>query len=106
MREITIAPQVLSGFWWRSEDQVACLSHYLEGKALRYFETQSPVWMREQPQIEYVMTKMNRAYGVHLTMEQAVTIFQRPKPKKRSWGEHYIYLVEVSHAGGGISNLV
>jgi hypothetical protein len=42
---------------------------------------------------------------MHLTIEQAVTIFQRPKPKNRSWGEHYIYLVEVSHAGGVIHKL-
>jgi hypothetical protein len=39
-------------------------------------------------------------------MEQAVAIFQRPKPKNRSWPKHYIYLVEVSHAAGGFPKLV
>jgi hypothetical protein len=63
--QVAIA-QVFSGFRWRSEDQEACLSYYLEGKALRYIETQSPVWMREQPPLEYVMMKMNKVYSVHL----------------------------------------
>jgi hypothetical protein len=50
--------------------------------------------------------KMENDYRVRLSVEQAVAIFQRPKPKGRSWGEHYIYLVEVSHASGGLPNLV
>jgi hypothetical protein len=45
---------------------------------------------------------MQNTYRVELTMEQAVTIFQRPKPKSRLWNEHFIYLVDVSHASGGI----
>jgi hypothetical protein len=52
------------------------------------------------------MIKMGNAYRVHLSVEQVVAIFQRPKPKGRSWGEHYIYLVEVSNASGGLLNLV
>ncbi len=54
------------------------LSH-LDGKALRYFETQSPFWIQQWPRLEFVMMKMQNAYRAGLTMEQAVTIFQRPK---------------------------
>jgi hypothetical protein len=43
---------------------------------------------------------------VCLSVEQAVAIFQRPKPKGRSWSEHYIYLVEFSHASAGLPDLV
>jgi hypothetical protein len=52
------------------------------------------------------MMKMRNAYRVELTMEQVVTIFQRPKPKNRPWNEHFISLVRVSHAAGGIPKLV
>jgi hypothetical protein len=34
MHEIAIT-QVLSGFWWRCDDHLACIPYYLEGKALQ-----------------------------------------------------------------------
>jgi hypothetical protein len=46
MRQIAIA-QVNSGFWWQPEGKIECLSSRLDGKALRYFESQSPIWMKE-----------------------------------------------------------
>ncbi len=51
---------------------------------------------------------MDNAYGVQITMtmEQAVNIFQRPRPKTRTWNENCIELVEVNHADGGIPKLV
>jgi hypothetical protein len=52
------------------------------------------------------MEKILNTYCNDLTMEQAVSIFQRPKPKNRSWPKYYVYLVEVSHAAGGFPKLV
>jgi hypothetical protein len=92
MRHIAIA-QINSGFWWVSEYKVDCLAIHLEGEALRHFETQSPVWMRQWPFLEHVMEKMLNTYRNDLTMEQAVAIFQRPKE-------------EVCHAAGGLPKLV
>jgi hypothetical protein len=53
-----------------------------------------------------MMMKMQNAYRVGHTMEQVVTIFQRPKTKSRPWNEHFIYLVEFCHAAGGIPKLI
>jgi hypothetical protein len=105
MRQISIA-QVNSGSWWPPEDKIEYLSSHSDGKTLRYFESQSPIWMKKWLFFEFVTIKMEHTYRVHLSVEQAVAIFQRPKPKGRSWGEHYIFLVEVSHASGGLPNLV
>ena len=46
MRQIAIA-QVNSGFWWQPEDKIECLCSHLDGKALRYSESQNPIWMKE-----------------------------------------------------------
>jgi hypothetical protein len=62
--------------------------------------------MKTCPFLEYVMEQMLQAYRVRLTMEQALNLFQRPKPKTRSWREHYIYLTDFSHASGGHPELV
>jgi hypothetical protein len=62
--------------------------------------------MRQWPFLEHVMEKMLNTYRNDITMEQAVAIFQRPKPKTRSWPKHYVYLVEVSHAASGFPKLV
>ena len=105
MRHISMA-QINSGFWWSSDHKIDCLSSHLDGKALRYFESQYPTWMKTWPFLEYIMDQMLQAYRVRLTMEQALNLFQRPKPKTRSWREHYIYLTEVSHASGGHPELV
>jgi hypothetical protein len=72
MRHIAMA-QLDSGFWWASEYKLDCLSSHLDGKALRYFESQIPIWMQTWPFLEYVMEQMHNAYRVRLTMEQAVT---------------------------------
>jgi hypothetical protein len=82
------------------------LAMHLEGEAFRHFETQSPVWMKQWPFLEHVMDKMLNIYRNDITMEQAVAIFQRPKPKNCSWPKHYVYLVEVSHAACGFPKLV
>jgi hypothetical protein len=83
IRRISIA-QVQSGFWWKSEDKVDCLQAHLDGKALRHFQTQSPQWMNKYPHLEYVMMKLDKAFSVRLTLDQASDIFRRPKPKNRT----------------------
>ncbi len=44
------------------------------------------------------MMKVDNAYRIQLIMEHAIYIFQRPKPKTHTWHEHFINLVEFSHA--------
>jgi len=105
MREIAIA-QLHSGFWWKDDDKIHCLQKHLEGKALSYFMKQSPQWTKNQPYLEYVMIRMDETYRVHLTTEQSVELFLKPKPKNRSWCDHLTYLVEISHAAGGQDEMV
>jgi hypothetical protein len=100
MCQIAIA-KIKSGFCWKDEHNIDCLSSNLEDKALRYFENQSPICMKEWTFLEHVMM-MHKTYNIQLTLKQAVNIFQRPVPKTRTWAEHYVYLVEVSHAAGGL----
>ncbi len=52
------------------------------------------------------LLKLDKAFSVRLTLDQASDIFRRPKPKNRTWGEHYIYLTEVSHSAGGMDKYV
>jgi hypothetical protein len=73
-RQIAIA-QVNSGFWWQPEDKIEYISSHLDGKSLRYFESQSPIWMKEWSFLEFVMIKMETTYRARLSVEQAVAIF-------------------------------
>ncbi|KAG2771139.1 hypothetical protein PC116_g4790 [Phytophthora cactorum] len=53
------------------------------------------------------MEKILEAFKTNLTPAQAMKLFTAPKDAKRTWPEHYMYLVAISEAcGGGADYLV
>eukprot|EP00644_Phytophthora_capsici_P005568 jgi/Phyca11/76641/gw1.2.755.1 len=47
------------------------------------------------------MERMLETFKTNITPAQAVKLFTMPKDPKRTWPEHYMYLVAVSEASGG-----
>eukprot|EP00644_Phytophthora_capsici_P018853 jgi/Phyca11/46671/gw1.174.9.1 len=47
------------------------------------------------------MERMLETFKTNITPAQAVKLFTAPKDPKRTWPEHYMYLVAVSEASGG-----
>ncbi|KAG6587155.1 Integrase catalytic core protein [Phytophthora cinnamomi] len=59
------------------------------------------------PTLQCVMEKMLETFKTNITPAQAMQLFTAPKDTKRTWPEHYMYLVAVSEAtGGGADYLV
>ena len=52
------------------------------------------------------MQRLLHTFATKITPAQSIKIFTAPKSSKRSWTEHYLYLVAVSKACGGADNLV
>ena len=52
------------------------------------------------------MQRLLHTFATKITPAQSMQIFTAPKSSKRSWTEHYLYLVAVSEACGGADNLV
>ena len=52
------------------------------------------------------MQRLLHTFATTITPAQSMKIFTSPKSFKRSWMEHYMYLVAVSDACGGTDNLV
>ena len=95
------------GIFWSEDIKIDCLSQYLDGKALSYFNAQYMSWWDQEPTLLYAMDKMYRAFCVQLTMKQAMSLFEQQKDQNKSFIEHLSYLVAVNAAaGGGYTNLV
>jgi hypothetical protein len=106
LRAIEIA-QRHCGFFWPEDIKIDCISHYLEGKALSYFNAQYVAWWEQDSTLVHAMNNMYKAFSVQLTMKQAMTLFEQPKDPHKSFAQHLSYLVEVNAAaGGGYGNLV
>ena len=56
--------------------------------------------------MEYAMQRLLHIFATKITPAQSMKLFTAPKSAKRSWTEHYLYLVAVSEACGGADNLV
>ncbi|KAG2930636.1 hypothetical protein PC115_g6420 [Phytophthora cactorum] len=52
------------------------------------------------------MQRLLYTFATKITPTQSMKMFTAPKSAKRSWTEHYLYLVAVSEACGGADNLV
>ncbi|KAG3011343.1 hypothetical protein PC121_g15728 [Phytophthora cactorum] len=82
------------------------LSHHLTGMVERYYNQQVEGWWEEQPTLEHAMQRLLHTFATKITPAQNMKMFTAPKSAKRSWTEHYLYLVAVSEACGGADNLV
>ena len=52
------------------------------------------------------MPRLLHTFATKITPAQSMKIFTAPESSKRSWTEHYLYLVAVSETRGGADNLV
>lgn len=105
VRQIMFAERA-SGFHWSEDVKVDVLGHHLSGMAERYYNRQVEGWWDEQPTLEHAMQRLLHTFATKITPAQSMKIFTAPKNPKRSWTEHYLYLVAVSEACGGADNLV
>jgi hypothetical protein len=95
-----------SGFAWAEEVKVDILGHHLTGMAGRYYNQQVEGWWDESPTLEHAMQRLLHTFATKITPAQSMKMFTAPKSAKRSWTEHYLYLVAVSEACGGVENLM
>ncbi|ETP42501.1 hypothetical protein F442_10589 [Phytophthora nicotianae P10297] len=98
-RQVNIA-QLACGFPWTEDIKVDLLGHYLAERAERYYHKQVEAWWGQLPTLQYVMERMLEAFKTNITPAQAMKLFTEPKETKRTWPEHYMYLVAVSEACG------
>ncbi|POM64758.1 LOW QUALITY PROTEIN: Hypothetical protein PHPALM_19669 [Phytophthora palmivora] len=93
--------QSACGFASPEDVKVDLLGDYLSGNAEKYYNEQVKAWWAQSPTLQYITFKTN------ITPAQAMKLFPASKDAKRTWPEHYMYLVAISEAcDGGADYLV
>ena len=100
VREINLVQQ-LSGITWNEDLKVDRLGHYLKGTALAYYAKRATIWWNEQPALWYTLDKMSEAFRSNMTRAKANKLFMQKKDPRKTWTQHYLYLVALGDAIGG-----
>ena len=105
VRQIMFAERA-SGFHWSEDVKLDVLGNHLFGMAERYYNLQVEGWWEEQPTLDHAKQRLLHTLATKISPAQSMKIFTAPKSPKRSWTDHYLYLVAVSEACGGADNMV
>ncbi|ETL87963.1 hypothetical protein L917_12953 [Phytophthora nicotianae] len=60
----------------------------------RYYNKQVDAWWSQLPTLKYVMEKILETFKTNITPAQVMKLFAAPKDSRRTWPEHYIYLLQ------------
>ena len=100
LREVELC-EASSGMPWNEPLKINRLGRYLGGKAQAYFQKRYMDWWAEVPTLIHVMDRLNEAFRTHITRSTANRLLTAKKDPRRSWVDHYMYLVAVNDAVSG-----
>lgn len=81
------------------------LGHFREGTAERYYHNQVDIWWVAMQRFEYIF-KLHLTFKTTITAIQAMKLFLQNIEARRTWSEHFFYMVAVIDARGGANSLV
>eukprot|EP00644_Phytophthora_capsici_P014705 jgi/Phyca11/128756/e_gw1.78.100.1 len=94
------------GYRWTERTKVNKFAEHLRGKAEKYFHQHVQRWWTKQPNIWFVMERMNAAFRVNISNQQAMRMFSAKKESSRTWNDHFLYLNALMAATNASPTLV